>query len=490
MARTTLCLFAFIAIYAVKTSAYTVPPAKLEAIYPKGLRVTVPDDGFSLFAFHGNLNVEMEGLEAGQWARDITKVKDGKWIFRDRNAELKLGDKIYFWTYVIKNGLGYRQDNGEWTVEEFVNEDGSPVDPSNVPQPRPTPPPTQPTYRPTIPTQRPTQPPKCQTSATVVAGRSPVCRGSLVFSEDFERTSLRDLNSWTAETKFPEEPDYPFNVYIPDNTISFDDGALVITPILTESVHHEGFLTESLDLSNRCTGQLSTTECRREASGAQILPPVISGKITTKHRFGFKYGKVEVRAKLPAGSWIIPEINLEPTENVYGSLRYESGMMRVAFARGNPSLAKKLYGGPVLSDSDPFRSMMMKEKIGIDNWNKDYHNYTLVWKPDGLQLLVDGEQYGNINPGEGFFSSAREHAVPHASNWLRGTVMAPLDETFYLSLGLRVGGVHDFADDIPDKPWRNRASKAMLDFWKHKNSWFPTWYNTDLRVDYIRVYAL
>ena len=75
-----------------------------------------PDDGFSLFAFHGNLNVEMEGLEAGQWARDITKPKDGVWTFRDRNVELKIGDKIYFWTYVIKNGLGYRQDNGEWTV--------------------------------------------------------------------------------------------------------------------------------------------------------------------------------------------------------------------------------------------------------------------------------------------------------------------------------------------------------------------------------------
>lgn len=75
-----------------------------------------PDDGFSLFAFHGNLNQEMEGLEAGQWARDITKAKQGRWTFRDRNAELKIGDKIYFWTYVIKNGLGYRQDDGVWTV--------------------------------------------------------------------------------------------------------------------------------------------------------------------------------------------------------------------------------------------------------------------------------------------------------------------------------------------------------------------------------------
>ncbi|KAF9811618.1 hypothetical protein SFRURICE_005817 [Spodoptera frugiperda] len=472
MARSVIYLFITIALCFVSQGAtYKVPPAKLEAIYPKGLRVSVPDDGFSLFAFHGNLNVEMEGLEAGQWARDITKPKNGTWYFRDRNAELKLGDKIYFWTYVIKNGLGYRQDDGEWTVTGFVNEDGTPVDPSVSPTLAPVQTPTQPTAAP--PTYRPptTAPVQCQPSATTVAGRGAVCQGALIFNEEFSNSALKDLNSWSPEIRFPEEPDYPFNVYMPDNTISFEDGSLVITPVLTEAMHHEGFLVESLDLTNRCTGQLGTTECRRQASGAQILPPVTTGKITTRHRFGFKFGRIEVRAKLPEGSWLIP------------------GLMRIAFARGNPSLAKKLCGGPILSDSDPFRSLLMKEKIGIDNWNKDFHNYTLIWRPNGLQLFVDGEQYGTIDPGDGFFNTARQHAVPHASNWLRGTVMAPLDETFYISLGLRAGGVHDFADDIPDKPWRNRGSKAMLDFWKHKASWHPSWYNANLKVDYIKVFA-
>ncbi|CAH2090812.1 unnamed protein product [Euphydryas editha] len=102
------------------TLCYEVPPAKLEAIYPRGLRVSIPDDGFSIFAFHGKLNEEMEGLEGGYWSRDITKAKNGRWTFRDRNAELKIGDKIYFWTYVIKDGLGYRQDNGEWTVTGII----------------------------------------------------------------------------------------------------------------------------------------------------------------------------------------------------------------------------------------------------------------------------------------------------------------------------------------------------------------------------------
>ena len=126
MALKQVCLLAFCGIVAI-CQAYEVPPAKLEALHPKGLRVSVPDDGFTLVAFHGNLNQELEGLEAGQWARDIARPKNGVWSFKDPNAELKIGDKIYFWTFAVKNGLGYRQDEGEWTVTEFVNDKGEKV---------------------------------------------------------------------------------------------------------------------------------------------------------------------------------------------------------------------------------------------------------------------------------------------------------------------------------------------------------------------------
>lgn len=84
----------------------------------------------------------------------------------------------------------------------------------------------------------------------------------------------------------------------------------------------------------------------------------------------------------------VSEINLEPTNNVYGSRRYESGLLRVAFARGNPSEAKKLQGGPILSDTEPFRTQLLKETIGIDNWNKEYHVYTLIWKQGKILLYT------------------------------------------------------------------------------------------------------
>ncbi|XP_068618153.1 beta-1,3-glucan-binding protein-like [Battus philenor] len=470
-----------------RAQKYTVPPAKLEALYPQGLRVSVKDEGFSLFAFHGNLNEEMEGLEAGHWSRDITKPKNGFWIFRDKNAKLKLGDKIYFWTYVIKDGLGYRQDNGEWTVTEFVHDDGTPV--TGEPTPGPTVSPTGSSAYVPPPVTTSTHTPICQASQTAVLGRSSVCKGVLIFNEEFDKSNVKDLINWSAEIKFPQEPDYPFNLYLADGTLHLENGVLAISPILTETKYHEGFLNERLDLTNICTGQVDTRECSQVASGAQILPPVITGKITTKNSFNFKFGRVEIRAKLPGGSWLLPEITLEPRNSVYGNKRYESGLIRVAFAKGNPIFAKKLYGGPVLSDTEPYRSYLMKEKIGIENWYKDFHNYSLVWKPDGMQLYVDGEMYGTVDPGEGFYSTARQHAVPHAMHWVKGSVMAPLDEMFYVALGLRVGGIHDFADGS-DKPWKNRNNKATVNFWNAQDTWYPTWFDSDLKVDYVRIYAL
>lgn len=492
-----LCLFGTDLV-----NSYEVPPAKLEALYPKGLRVSIPDDGFSLFAFHGKLNEEMEGLEAGYWSRDITKAKNGRWTFRDRNAELKIGDKVYFWTYVIRNGLGYRQDNGEWTVTEFVNDAGNPVNPQDgslveaaaLPSPAPlsaSPDQEQSYSEPEGRAIPPNIQYPCELSLSKVNVPGFVCRGQLLFEDNFN-SALERGKVWTPEIKFPGEPDFPFNVYLNDRNLQVRDGMLIIKPITLESKYGEDYVRQSLDITARCTGTIGTTECSREASGPQILPPIITSKITTKNKFAFKYGRVEIRARMPFGDWIYPEIQLEPRDHVYGIANYASGLLRIATIKGNAEFAKKLYAGPIICDTEPYRSFYLQQKLGVDLWSRDFHNYTLEWRPGSISLYVDGEQYGSVSPpAEGFYKTASENNVAAASQWLKGTIMAPFDDMFFVSLGLNVGGVHEFAD-APNKPWTNRATKAMLNFWNARDQWYSTWYDDSsaLEVDYVRVYAL
>lgn len=78
-----------------------------------------------------------------------------------------------------------------------------------------------------------------------------------------------------------------------------------------------------------------------------------------------------------------------------------------------------------------------------------------------------------------------------AALWRSQGIMAPFDKEFYLTLGLGVGGFNDFSDESDDeKPWQNFEIQAMRNFWTALSS--TDWPNDkpQLKVDYVRVYAL
>lgn len=78
------------------------------------------EHGITLVAFHVNFNNDFYGLEAGQIARDIIKTRNGRWTYEDRNTVLKRDDIIYYWIYVIYQGLGYQLlDQSHRVVGEY-----------------------------------------------------------------------------------------------------------------------------------------------------------------------------------------------------------------------------------------------------------------------------------------------------------------------------------------------------------------------------------
>lgn len=96
---------------------YEVPEALVEVFKPAGLKISIPHSpGIQLFAVHAKVNQVMQYLEAGFYSRDVLNPKNGRWTFYDDTACLQVGDIIYYWTFVQKNGLGYRLDDQSFVV--------------------------------------------------------------------------------------------------------------------------------------------------------------------------------------------------------------------------------------------------------------------------------------------------------------------------------------------------------------------------------------
>lgn len=100
---------------------YAVPMAKIDVHEPKGFSVSIPNSpGVTLYAFHGNINMPINLLEAGQFSKDINAPENNRWKFTDTETKLKAGDVINYWTYVINNGLGYRRDQQQYIVPKYI----------------------------------------------------------------------------------------------------------------------------------------------------------------------------------------------------------------------------------------------------------------------------------------------------------------------------------------------------------------------------------
>ena len=58
------------------------------------------------------------------------------------------------------------------------------------------------------------------------------------------------------------------------------------------------------EMYGRCT-QSDNDGCRKLGENG-LIPPTMSGRLRSYQRFAFRYGRVEVRAKMPVGDWMWP----------------------------------------------------------------------------------------------------------------------------------------------------------------------------------------
>lgn len=171
--------------------------------------------------------------------------------------------------------------------------------------------------------------------------------------------------------------------------------------------------------------------------------PYTSARLKTKDKGDWRFGKMEIRAKLPIGQGLWPAIWMLPTESVYGRWP-KSGEIDIMEATGDKSdqVFGTIHWG---HDRHYFNEQRITKTDSI--FYSEFHTYTAVWTDDCILFQVDGEDIGVPNN--------RTTTLP--STW-------PFDQFFHIILNIAVGG------NLPGDP--------------DQSTQFPQ----TMEVDFVRVY--
>jgi len=201
--------------------------------------------------------------------------------------------------------------------------------------------------------------------------------------------------------------------------------------------------------------------CDRTGSSEYILNPIRSARIDTLNSFRFKYGTLEMRAKMPAGDWLWPALWMMPSESVYGQWP-RSGEIDLTEARGNRNLLSngghvgiQQVGSTMHFGPDPSWNgwaSTHSSRNQYPGFDENFHDYKVVWTPDYIQFFVDGTVLGTVDFGSGFWDRGGFGASGLPNPWAGATRAAPFDQEFYVIINLAIGGTNYFDDSFVNAP--------------------------------------
>ena len=227
---------------------------------------------------------------------------------------------------------------------------------------------------------------------TSVAGFAAEPGWKQVWSDEFDGTEL-DFDKWSVEENGHGGGNNEQQFYVdrPEN-VRVEKGNLVI-------------------------------EARRGKFGAGgVERDFTSGRIRTKRHASWKYGRFEIRAKLPGGQGIWPAIWMLPEKEKYGGWA-ASGEIDIMELVGHEwdTVHGTLHHGDRwpknVHTGAPF-------KLKRGTFGDDFHVFALEWEQGEIRWYVDGELYQTQNKW-----SAPDAEFP-----------APFDQPFHIILNVAVGG--------------------------------------------------
>jgi beta-glucanase (GH16 family) len=228
----------------------------------------------------------------------------------------------------------------------------------------------------------------CQTLSSPFVPKSGL---NLTWSDEFDVPGSPDPSVWTHE------------IGIGPNDNGWDHGELQ-------------YYTNRLNNSVVSDGSLKIIAKRESFEGSNFT----SARLITLDKVDFKYGRVEVRAKLPVGSGTWSAFWMLASDSVYGEWP-NSGEIDILEHVGNfPSTVTasthSLLHNHRANNSD---SLHARTCAPVSDWRV----YSLEWTPTSIRAFVDNDQYF-------------EHLKARNAEWDSW----PFDQDFFLVLNLAVGG--------------------------------------------------
>ncbi|MEJ5228508.1 MAG: family 16 glycosylhydrolase [Pseudothermotoga sp.] len=148
-----------------------------------------------------------------------------------------------------------------------------------------------------------------------------------------------------------------------------------------------------------------------------------SARVTTEGKFEIKYGKIEIRAKLPSGKGIWPALWM--LGNDVGKVGWPTcGEIDIMEMLGHDT--RTVYGtahGPGYSGGNSI-GIAYKLPENIADFSEDFHIFSVEWDEDEIEWYVDGKLYHVLS---------KDELEELGLNWA-------FNHPFFLILNVAVGG--------------------------------------------------
>lgn len=209
-------------------------------------------------------------------------------------------------------------------------------------------------------------------------------------------------------------------------------------------------------------------------SGMSKKLPYTSARLRTLGKHDQRYGRFEIRTKLPSGQGAWPAIWMLPTDSKYGiwAASGEIDIMEAVNLKAQsdaPGAVKgdkenRIYGTLHYGSYWPDNVLTGQAATLPNNINPadDFHTYAIEWEEGEIRWYVDNIHYATQTQ-QGWYSQYNNNG-----ELVTADGAAPFDEKFHLLLNLAVGG-----------SWSANANERGIDY-----SDFPK----TMLVDYVKVY--